>query len=227
MTHTRRRRGALLMLLPLLGLGACAVTPPAGPMVLATPPQGKELDRFRQEDAFCRQEAFGGTGGLSPQQAAGNAAVGSAAVGTALGAAAGALIGSASGAAGAGAAIGAGAGLLAGSVVGANSASASGAALQRAYDVAYAQCMSSYGNNVQAGVLPPGPGSAAGAVPYATPYVTPYPLAGYGYWGPGYYFGAPRVTLGFGVYRGFRPWYRGGFYRGGFHHGRSFRSRRW
>lgn len=232
MTPTRRRRGALLMLLPLLGLGACAVTPPAGPMILATPPQGKELGRFQQEDAFCRQQAFGATGGISPQQAAGNAAVGSAAVGTALGAAAGALIGSASGAAGAGAAIGAGTGLLAGSAVGANSAYASSAAMQQAYDVAYAQCMTGYGNTVQAGVLPPGPGYAAGAVPYVTPYTTPYPPAGYGWWGPGYYYGAPSVTLGFGVYRGwgwggYRPWYYGRPYFGRPYYGRPYGYRRW
>ena len=55
------------------------------------------------------------------------AAVGSAALGTALGAGAGALLGSAGGAMGAGAAIGAGTGLLAGSAVGASNAQASGA----------------------------------------------------------------------------------------------------
>lgn len=221
MKRTIRRVGATLAMLPLLGVAACAVAPPTGPMILATPPQGKDLDRFRQEDIYCRQYAGATLGGVSPSQAAGNAAVGSAVAGTALGAAAGALIGSAAGAAGTGAAIGAGTGLLAGSAVGASNAQYSGAAAQQAYDAYYGQCMTSYGNTVQVGVIPPGPGYVAGAVPYVTPYTTPYPQAGYGYWGPGWgYYGVPNVTLGFGVYRGwgwgggYRPWYYGRPYYG-------------
>ncbi|MFX5046117.1 hypothetical protein ABTC39_19745, partial [Acinetobacter baumannii] len=72
----------------------------------------------------------------------------------------------------------------------------------------------SYGNTVQAGVLPPASGYAAGPVPYVTPYTTPYavPAYPYGYWGPGWgYYGAPSVSFGIGVYRGwgYRPWYYG------------------
>lgn len=223
MTRNTRRLGATLLGLPLLALASCAPVPPVtGPMILATPPQGKDPQRFQQEDAFCRQQAFAAIGGLSPQQQAGNAAVGSAAVGTVVGAAAGALLGAAAGNPGAGAAIGAGTGLLAGSAIGANNAQAAGYNTQAAYDMAYAQCMTAYGNTIQAGVIPPGGAYAVGGVPYATPYAT------YGYAAPG--FVAPPVTLGLGFGYGYgwggwyRPWGWGGGYRpyGGWYAGRGY-----
>ncbi|HYZ32977.1 MAG TPA: hypothetical protein VE684_11935, partial [Crenalkalicoccus sp.] len=65
------RAPTLLALAASLGLGACTVVPPVtGPTVLATPPEGKDLARFQQEDANCRTYATAQTGGLSPQQAA-------------------------------------------------------------------------------------------------------------------------------------------------------------
>lgn len=116
--------------------------------------------------------------------------MGSAVAGTALGAGAGALIGSVGGAVGAGAAIGAGTGLLVGSAVGANNANASSAVLQQRYDAAYAQCMTSAGNTVQ----PP----LTAATVYGRPYYSNYPYY-YGYSNYPYYYGyAPSVTLGFG-----------------------------
>src|SRR3954447_10690572 len=159
---------ALALLVP-LGLGACTVAPPAGPRVLAMPPSGKDLATFRNEDAQCRdyasaqighgQPAAAGPpsasarrGSARPAEAPNRSAGGSAAIGTALGAAAGALLGSAGGAMGAGAAIGAGTGLLAGSAVGAGNARASTGGLQQRYDSAYAQCMASLGNQLQAPV---------------------------------------------------------------------------
>lgn len=188
-------------------LAACAVAPPAGPTVLASPPQGKDLGQFQQEDAQCRAYALG-QAGMTPQQAANTSALGSAAVGTALGAAAGALIGSAGAAAGAGAAIGAGTGLLVGSAAGTGAAAASGNATQAAYDAAYAQCMTGAGNTVTAGI-PPGPASAPMA--YAPPYYGPVPAYPYSY-----YYG-PSVSVGIGYGWGWgRPWgpYRPwGYYR--------------
>jgi hypothetical protein len=211
-----RRLRALPLLLAIGALGACAVTPPAGPMVLATPSQGKEPERFRQEDVYCREVASASIGGISPGIAANQSAAGSAAAGTALGAAAGALIGSASANAGAGAAIGAGAGLLLGSAIGAGNAQTSGVATQQAYDMSYAQCMTGQGNIVQAGVLPPvGPAPVA-AVPYVEPYAVPVPVPSYGYYSPGWAYRGPSVSLGFGYYRGGwgRPWYYGRPYHG-------------
>jgi hypothetical protein len=96
-------------------LGAC-VTVPSGPSVVALPGNNKSFDQF-QADAFaCQQFAQQSVGGTAEQ--ANNYAASNAVAGTALGAAAGAIIGSASGNAGAGAAIGAGTGLLFGSAAG-------------------------------------------------------------------------------------------------------------
>jgi uncharacterized protein YcfJ len=125
-------------------LAGC-VTVPTGPTVAVMPGPQKNLDQFRIDDAACRQYAQGVVGG--PQaQAANDAAAANAVAGTAIGAAAGALIGAASGNAGQGAAIGAGSGLLFGSAAGSNVSGYSQYALQRNYDVAYAQCMYARGN---------------------------------------------------------------------------------
>lgn len=160
-----------------LALGACAVAPPTGPSVVALPGQGKSFAAFQEDDAVCRNYAAAQTNYASPAQAATQSAVGSAAIGTVLGAAAGAALGAAAGNAGAGAAIGAGSGLLLGGATGAGNAQASGATLQRRYDISYAQCMYAKGNTVQ---MPP---IMAGPYPYGPygPYA-PYPA----YYGPVY-----------------------------------------
>ena len=191
-------RARLALILP-LSLAACAAAPPSGPSLYAMPAKGKDLAQFQNEDVGCRNYAQASIGGTTPAQAANQSAVGSAAVGTALGAAAGALLGAAGGAAGTGAAIGAGAGLLTGSAVGANNAQTSSGSLQGRYDMAYAQCMTSAGNTVQA----PAPAVVSYPVPaygygYAAPYAYPaYPY----YWGP-------SVSFGFYGGRGYygRPW---------------------
>jgi hypothetical protein len=170
-----------------LVLGACAVPPPAGPQVLVVPGQGKNVSQFQQEDMGCRQYAQQQIGNGSPQQAANQAAVGSAVVGTGLGAAAGALIGAASGHAGAGAAIGAGTGLLLGSAAGANNAQAAAGGMQRQYDMAYVQCMAANGNQ-------PAQPPIAGYPPPAYPYPPGYPPAYY--YAPAYV--GPPVVFGFG-----------------------------
>lgn len=173
-----------------LGLGACTVGPPRGPSVVAMPPQGKDFAQFQREDGFCQQVATNSLG-LASEQAPAQAAIGSAAVGTALGAVAGGLIGAAAGNAGAGAAIGAGTGLVAGSAVGVGAAQNTNLGLQDRYDVTYSQCMASYGNSLQ-------PLHVAVPVPV---YGAPYPYAPY--------FG-PRVGFGYGFGWG-RPY--GGYYR--------------
>ena len=210
------RKPVPVVLFCLLSLGACAVAPPSGPRVYVTPPEGKDLARFQNEDVNCRDYAQQSIGYGAQQQAANTAAVGSAAVGTAVGAAAGALVGAAAGNPGAGAAIGAGGGLLTGSAIGSGTAQASAGSLQQQYDIAYVQCMAANGNRAPVIV----------AAPYAA-YGSP---AYYGY--PGYYapyFAAPAITLGFfggyghryyrpGFYRGFGGGHRG-FHGGGFHGG--------
>lgn len=193
-----------------LGLAACTVPPPSGPTIMALPPQGKNYAQFQREDMTCQQNAGASIGYVDPSAAATNAAVGSAAVGTVVGAAAGALIGAAAGNAGAGAAIGAGTGLVTGSAVGANAAYGTGYEMQARFDTTYAQCMTAYGNTVQAAPATPP------SVPYyAAPYY-PYPFYPYPY-----YYG-PRVGFygGYGYgWGGYRGGYWGG-YRGGW-------GRRW
>jgi hypothetical protein len=156
---------------------------------MALPPQGKSLDQFRQEDAFCRQNAAQGSGAYQTTAQAQNNAVGSALVGTALGAVAGAAIGSATGQAGAGAAIGAGSGLLLGGALGANQAAGGGYYAQQQYDTAYTQCMYTYGNSVQ---------SAPVSYPPPYPYAYPEPYPAY----------SPGVVFGVGPYYGPGRWHR-------------------
>lgn len=161
----------------------CAVIPPTGPSVVALPPSGKPINVFQQEDYACRDYAFRSDRAAAPADGAIPNGVGSSAIGTVGGAAAGALLGAAAGNAGIGAAIGAGAGLLLGGAVGANGAQASSATLQASYDAAYAQCMASKGNSIsQPAVYSTAPVYAPPPVAYAPgPVVYGYPQR-YGYW---------------------------------------------
>ena len=170
----------IALLIAALALSACAVAPPTGPSVMALPAQGKSFEQFQQDDATCQQYASARIGNGSPQQAANESGVSSAAVGTVLGAAAGALIGAAAGDPAIGAAIGGGSGLLLGSGAGVSNAYASGAALQQRYDMAYTQCMTAKGENVPAAQNDP------------THYPSHYAYRTYpaypGYYYPGYYY---------------------------------------
>ena len=175
--------------LAVFSLSACAIPPPRGPSVVALPPAGRDFGQFQREDNYCQQNAAA-TLGLQDPQAIGNAAVGSAVIGTAVGAAAGALIGAATGNFGAGAAIGAGAGLLTGSAIGAGAARNTDLSLQDRYNVTYAQCMASYGNSVQplqVGVPVPVFPSYGPAIGFGYPYGYGRPYGGV--YGRGYYRG--------------------------------------
>ena len=174
MSGVRSSRGVIAaMAFGVLLLDGCAVEPPQGPETPVMPGPNKSLSQFQEDDAVCRQYASQQTGGVTASQAANHSAVGSAAVGTVLGAAAGALLGSASGNAGTGAAIGAGAGLLGGSAIGAGNAQESAEHLQHRYDVAYQQCMATRGNQVSE---PPPPSYPAYPPP---PDYPPPPPPGY------------------------------------------------
>jgi outer membrane lipoprotein SlyB len=135
------------------------------------PGRGKSYEAFQRDDQYCQSSAQQAIGYQSPGEAANQAGVGTAAAGTALGALAGAAIGSVTGHVGTGAALGAGTGLVAGSAVGAGNARFAGGSLQVRYDTVYAQCMTAKGNRIA------GP-------PVAEPvYAYPPP----DYWGPGSY----------------------------------------
>ncbi|WP_137924986.1 hypothetical protein [Cupriavidus sp. 2SB] len=171
-----RTRSVCLLLVATSALGACAVMP-SGPSVMALPGTNKSFDQFRGDDYNCRQYAFGQIGGTSPQQNANAAAVGSAAIGTALGAAAGAAFDG-----GAGAAVGAGVGLLTGAAVGAGNSYNAGYGSQQRYDAAYVQCMYASGNRVPVyGQMVNSPPPSRAAMPPANyqPYYPPPPPPGY------------------------------------------------
>jgi OmpA family protein len=194
-------------LLGTLAVGACAVGPPPGPSVAALPGKDKSLEAFQQDDAACRSYAAQTMGGVSPTDAANQSMADSAVAGTLLGAAAGAAIGAAAGNPALGAAIGAGSGLALGSASGAGAADYSAASAQRGYDISYAQCMTSRGDQVAAGAGPaPYPGGPYPGGPY--PYPPPaYAYAPYPYPYP-YYYPGPVVGVGFGWGWGHRCWRR-------------------
>jgi hypothetical protein len=153
-----------LSLTALLLLSAC-VSMPSGPAVMVLPGTGKSFDQFRADDMDCRQFASYQVGGSTPDSAAADSAVKSAAIGTLVGAAAGAAFGGHNSAA-----AGAGVGLLMGSAMGAGAGAQSQYSLQQRYDFAYQQCMYARGHQI--------PGSYTSGGPYrrpATSYTPPPP----------------------------------------------------
>ncbi len=139
----------LALVAPLLMLDSCAQTP-LGPTIPVMPAPGKPFDVFQSDQALCKQFADSQVAGGAQQ--ANNRQVGTAILGTVLGAGLGAAIGG-----GRGAAIGAASGALGGTAVGAGPASQANMSLQQRYDLAYAQCMYSRGNQVPGFLPPPGP----------------------------------------------------------------------
>ncbi len=155
------KRAFRLAFLPvLLILGACA-TLPSGPGVMVLPGSGKNFAQFRADDFDCRQYAGSQVGSVSPNQAAADSGVKSAAIGTLVGAAAGAAIDG-----GRGAGAGAATGLAVGTLAGTGAAQSSAFDLEQRYDIAYIQCMYAKGHKV------PVSGnftSSNPAVPYSPP----------------------------------------------------------
>lgn len=136
-------RTPVVLVSSLLFLGACTVLP-TGPTVMVLPGTGQSIERFRADEAWCKDDAMRQIGGKSAGQAQRESAVSSAAVATAVGALAGAAIGGD----GRGAAVGAGVGLLAGSAAGGDAGRRSGVGTQQQYDNAYIQCMYAKGHRV-------------------------------------------------------------------------------
>jgi uncharacterized protein YcfJ len=128
-------------------LAGCASVP-KGPDVAVMPGPGKSLEQFEADDHVCRDYAGKSVKTSANQAGAGSVGKG-AVIGTLLGAAAGALLGMGHGGAVAG---GAGMGLIIGSAEGAQGAGQAEQQVQRRYDIAYDQCMTTKGNP-----LPPPP----------------------------------------------------------------------
>lgn len=134
------RAAAMAGISALVLLGGC-VAVPDGPTIPIMPPKGKAFSQFQREDAECQDYAASRVAGRA--RAANDRAVATAVLGAALGAGLGA-------AAGGGRAVGFGAaaGGIVGTSIAANDARFSENTLQGRYNIAYAQCMDSYGNHV-------------------------------------------------------------------------------
>ncbi len=158
-------RNASILATSVVLLATGCASMPTGPSVMVLPGSGQSFEQFQYDDSVCQQFAYSQVGG-TPNEAAVESGVATAAVGTALGAAAGAALGG-----GRGAAIGAGTGLVAGSVVGSGYANSARYASQQHYDAAYIQCMYAKGHQV------PVSGQVSPAVPrpYMPGYNTPPP----------------------------------------------------
>lgn len=124
-------------------LATACVTAPTGPSVLVLPGSGKNFEQFRIDDFECRQYAGFQVNGTTPDRAAEQSGVKSAAIGAAVGAVAGGLIGGHDGAA-----TGAGAGLLFGAAAGSGAARSSQLGAQQRFDHAFQQCMYAKGHKV-------------------------------------------------------------------------------
>jgi len=135
------RKAPLLAGAMALALLAGCVTQPSGPDIDVMPGSGKSLADFRKDDAECQDFASDRVAGRA--QTANDHAILSAIIGAGLGAALGGAVGG-----GHGAGVGAAAGGVAGSAVGANQSAYAQGSLQRRYDIAYAQCMKTKGNDV-------------------------------------------------------------------------------
>ena len=148
----RKVQTSLLGIASILLLSGC-VTQPIGPSFSAMPPQGKSMQAFDADESACEQYAGDRVAGRV--DAANNQVATSTIVGTAIGVGLGAAVGNTQGAI---------VGGTAGGLIG-NGTSGPGykqAGVQRQYDAAYAQCMTSRGNRVgygpRPGDYPPPPG---------------------------------------------------------------------
>ncbi|MHB8622776.1 MAG: hypothetical protein ACYC9J_03780 [Sulfuricaulis sp.] len=144
-----------------VALAGCASVP-VGPTINVMPGSGKPFDQFNADNAVCREYASQQLG-ANPNEVARNQVLTGALAGAALGAVSGEIMGH--GRSGPAQSM-AGMGLLMGSAVGAGAAGESSNNLQYRYNLAYAQCMYSKGNQV--------PGYAAPAQ-YSLPPPPPPP----------------------------------------------------
>ncbi len=148
-----RRTTIAALTLGSIVLAGCATTP-VGPTVRVMPGPYKPFEVFQRDQYECTQYAdYQVAGGVN---AANNRAVGAAIIGTGLGLALGAATGD-----GNAATAGAVAGGAVGATIGAGASDEANYSIQRRYDIAYAQCMYSKGNQVpgyaRPRTLPPPP----------------------------------------------------------------------
>lgn len=127
-----------ILALSSLSLLTACVTAPMGPMVPVRPGDGISMEQFSRDDQYCQDYASDKVQGRVNR--ANDEAVRRGLIGTIIGAGVGAAVGDTRGA-------------VVGGTAGAAIGSSSGAGydqrgVQRQYDLAYAQCMASRGNDV-------------------------------------------------------------------------------
>jgi hypothetical protein len=148
-----RKSATMILGIGTLGLLAGCAMQPVGPTVSVFPAPYKPFEVFQQDQYECGQYAGSQVAGMAEK--ANNRALGSAAIGTALGLALGAATGD-----GHAATFGGVTGAAIGGTIGADQSERAGFSLQRRYDIAFAQCMYSRGNQVpgfQRSAAPPPP----------------------------------------------------------------------
>jgi hypothetical protein len=159
-----RKSTTVILGIAALGLLAGCAMQPVGPTVRVFPAPYKPFEVFQQDQYECGQYASSQVAGMADR--ANNRALGTAAIGTALGLALGAATGD-----GHAATFGGVAGAAVGGTIAADQSERAGFSLQRRYDIAFAQCMYSRGNQVpgfQRSAAPPPPppdGPPGGRVP--------------------------------------------------------------
>jgi len=140
-------------------LGACAQQP-VGPTIGVMPGPNKSFAAFQQDEAACEQYADQRTAGSADR--ANNRQTGDTVIGAVLGTAIGAAAGNTKGAI-----IGGATGAVLGTA--ASDPGYSQYGIQRQYNIAYAQCMSSKGNQVQQRPHYAGPPGYGPPPPYGPP----------------------------------------------------------
>jgi hypothetical protein len=164
-------RASLLAMSAVVLLAGCAEEP-YGPTIPVMPAQGKSQAEFAQDDMACQTYAHQAIAGQVDRANGDQAA--STLLGAALGAGLGAAVGNTRGAIVGGAA---------GAAIGASSGPGpyEGYGIQRRYNIAYAQCMTSHGDQVA--MRPRRYGPPPGYYPPPPPppgYGPPPPPPGYG-----------------------------------------------
>ena len=161
-----RKSATMIFGIGALGVLAGCAMPPVGPTVSVFPAPYKPFEVFQQDQYECGQYASSQVAGLA--EMANNRALGTAAIGTALGLAVGAATGD-----GRASTFGAVSGAAIGGTIGADQSERAGFSLQRRYDIAYAQCMYSKGNQVpgfqRSAAPPPPPPDGPGGPPPPRP----------------------------------------------------------
>ena len=126
-------------------LAGCVTVGQSGPTVDATPGRGKTLEQFSRDERACQIRAWNAVGRRGSGR---EVTLDNTIAATAVGAGAGAVVGSSFGYFGTGAQMGAVGGFMVGSIADENKARAARGSTQARYDSVYARCMVARGHRI-------------------------------------------------------------------------------